>query len=67
MVLATLMSDAATAVGLMAAMIAVCGFLMHAKPALSDRDEEELRRRTVVGGIVGCCGALFLILISVLK
>jgi hypothetical protein len=66
-VLATLMSDAATAVGLMAATIAVGGFVMHAKPALAGRDEDELRRLTVVGGILGCFVALLLILISILK
>jgi uncharacterized membrane protein len=65
--LATLMSDVATAFGLMAAGIAVFGFLMHAKPALSGCDEDELRRLTVIGGIIGCALAVLTILISLLK
>lgn len=65
MVPATLMNDSATACGLMAAAIAVCGFLMHAKPALQGRDEEDLRRLTVVGGICGFAVAVLLTVASI--
>lgn len=58
---ATLMSDATTALGLTAAAIAVGGFLMHAKPALEGRDEDDLRRWTVIGGLCGCFAAALLI------
>jgi hypothetical protein len=60
------MSDSTTALGLMAAGIAVFGFLAHAKSALAGRDEAELRRLTVAGGVVGWFTAVALILVSIL-
>jgi hypothetical protein len=61
------MSDAATGAGLMAALIAVCGFLAHVKPALAGRTEAELRRSTVVGGLWGCVATLAIAAISQLQ
>jgi hypothetical protein len=43
----------ATASGMMAAAIAVCGFVAHAGPALSGASEKQIRDATVVGGLVG--------------
>ncbi len=65
MVLATaLLGQFAAAAGLMAASIAVGGFIFHASPALSESSEKELRRTTVVGGLGGLTVALFLIVLS---
>lgn len=58
------MSNAANGAGLMAATIAICGFLAHAWPAISGKDEAELRRATAVGGLSGCATALLLIVLS---
>jgi hypothetical protein len=42
----------------MAAAIAVSGFLTHAWPAISGKDEEAVRMATVVGGLIGLCVAV---------
>jgi hypothetical protein len=65
-VIASLMSSSATGVGLVAAAIAVGGFLAHAGPALSGADEQRLRKATVRGGIGGIVIAACVILLSVL-
>lgn len=64
MVLATLMSDAATGVGLMAAAIAVCGFVAHVRPALVGDDEQRLREATVKGGVLGIVVSVGVIVLS---
>jgi len=48
----------------MAAAIAVCGFVAHARPALSGVDEERLRRATTTGGVFGIGIAVFVIVLS---
>ena len=53
MPLGSLIVDATTEVGLLAGLIAVCGFLNHAAPALRGADEEMLREATVRGGLGG--------------
>jgi hypothetical protein len=58
------MSDVATALGLTAAAIAVCGFIAHIKPALSGADEQRLRRATVMGGVAGTVFATGVIVLS---
>jgi hypothetical protein len=63
-VLATLTNDVATAFGLAAAAIAVCGFIAHVKPALSGADEQQLRRATLRGGIAGIVLATSVIVLS---
>jgi hypothetical protein len=60
------MSDAATGTGLMAAAIAVCGFMAHARPAFSGDDEQRIRKMTVAGGVGGMALALFIIVLSAL-
>jgi hypothetical protein len=61
-----LLTQFATAAGLMAACIAVGGFVFHASPALEDADEGELRRATVGGGLFGFAVAIFIIVLSAL-
>jgi hypothetical protein len=60
----TLVSNVITGAGLMAAGIAVCGFLAHARPALAGKSESDLRRATVIGGLGGFAAALALIVLS---
>jgi len=67
MVLATLMSDSATGSGLIAAAIAVCGFIGHSKLALAGADERRLRRATTFGGLVGFGLASLIIVLSALS
>ena len=49
----SLASNAASFLGLMAAAIAVFGFLVQAPAALARKDDQTLRVTTVVGGLVG--------------
>jgi hypothetical protein len=62
----SLLIQFATAGGLMAAGIAVGGFVFHAGPALREATEVELRRLTVAGGLFGLAGAIFVIVLSAL-
>jgi hypothetical protein len=48
----------------MAAAIAVCGFLAHARPAISGKEDAELRRATALGGLAGFAIAIFVIALS---
>jgi hypothetical protein len=66
-VLATLLDQSASAVGLVAAAIAVGGFLGHAGLALGGSTEEELRAATVAGGLWGTVGAAFIIVLSAIE
>jgi hypothetical protein len=66
-VLATLLDQSAAAVGLVAAAIAVGGFLGHAGLALRASTDEELRAATVVGGLWGTAGAAFIIVLSAIE
>jgi hypothetical protein len=59
-----ILTFAATVAGLMAAAIAVGGFAFHAVPVLSGKRDEEVRRMTVRGGLVGFVVALFVIFLS---
>jgi hypothetical protein len=61
---ASLASNAASAFGLMAAAIAVFGFLIQAPAALARKDELTLRATTVVGGLVGLLIALGIIVLD---
>jgi hypothetical protein len=61
------MGDAATGAGLLAAAIAVCGFVAHVRPALSGADERELREATVKGGLAGIAIAGLVIVLSALS
>jgi uncharacterized membrane protein len=64
MAIGALVSSAATAAGLMAASIAVCGFLAHAKPAISGKSEAEMRTATVVGGLFGFLLSILVVVLS---
>jgi hypothetical protein len=57
-----LAENAATGAGLMAAAIAVTGFLTHAWPAISGKDEEDVRQATVIGGLAGFLVAVGLLI-----
>jgi hypothetical protein len=57
-----MVSDAATGFGLMAVMIAVCGFVGQAPAALKRKDDATVRAVTVIGGLSGLCLALAVIL-----
>jgi hypothetical protein len=63
-VFGSLVSSAATGAGLMAAAIAVCGFLAHAWPAMTGKSDAELRMATVVGGLSGFAISIFVIALS---
>jgi len=62
----SILSSVSSGVGMTAAAIAVGGFAFHAAPALFGKHDEELRRATVIGGLIGFSGALFVILLSAL-
>jgi hypothetical protein len=57
-------NNAASGVGFMAATVAVCGFLGQAAPALMRKDDQTVRARMVLGGLVGLVVAAGLILIT---
>jgi hypothetical protein len=64
MVFGSLVGGAATLTGLVAAAIAVTGFLAHAGPALAGKSDDNLRRATVIGGLIGVVWATVIILLS---
>lgn len=64
MVIGSIIGTATTATGLMAAAIAVGGFVLHVVPALSSAPDERLRRATVIGGLCGLAVALLVIVLS---
>lgn len=49
----SLITDAATAAGLLAASIAVFGFLGQVQPVLAQREDRVVRTATTIGGITG--------------
>jgi hypothetical protein len=64
MTVGPLLSISATIVGLMAGGIAVGGFLGHAGPSLSGKSDQELRRATTLGGLIGLGIAIGVVLLS---
>jgi uncharacterized membrane protein len=62
----TLINDFASGVGLIAACIAVCGFLSQVPPALAKEDDKAVRAATVVGGVGGLVLAVILIVTAFL-
>lgn len=58
------LAQLAVAVGLVAGLTAVGGFLAHVRPALARQREVELRRMTAVGGLAGLVVALGILLLS---
>jgi hypothetical protein len=61
---ASIASDFGTAVGVLAGMIAVGGFLAHARLALDGADEQRIRQATVKGGLVGFGTGAFVVFLS---
>ena len=59
-----ILDRSAAAFGLMAAMIGIGAFLGRAYSILRERNEEEVRRATMYGGLVGMFTALSLVLID---
>jgi hypothetical protein len=49
----SIVSDAASSVGFVAASIAVGGFLLQAVPTLNRRKDEDVRVAAVTGGLAG--------------
>jgi hypothetical protein len=64
LIVGSIASQFAGALGLIAAAIAVFGFLGHAKPALARADDADLRFATVVGGLAGLIVSFFVMVLS---
>jgi hypothetical protein len=64
LVIGSIASDFAAAIGLLAGTIAVLGFLAHVGPALSGAPEEEVRRAMARGGLGGALIAILVMLLS---
>jgi hypothetical protein len=62
--LGPIVGEFATGAGLLAGMIAVCGFIAHAGPTLSGASEEEIRQATVTGGMAGLGIGVFVVVLS---
>ena len=60
-----LLERSAVAVGLMAASIAVGGFIARAYTVLREDEEAAIRRATIVGGLIGLTAAVLVILFDV--
>ena len=59
-----ILERSAVAIGLMAALIAVGGFLGRAFTVLPGGGHEAVERATAVGGLAGMTGAVMLILVD---
>ncbi len=62
--LASIASDFATAVGVVAGMIAVGGFVGHAPSVLDHAPDREIQQATVVGGLAGGAIGVFVVVLS---
>ncbi len=60
-------SDFGTAVGVVAGMIAVGGFLGHAPKVLAGASEKEVQIATVLGGMWGCWFGIFVVVLSAIS
>jgi len=65
-VVASIASNIANGIGLLAGMIAVTGFLAHARPVLAGDPEEEIRQSMVRGGVIGFAVGSIVIVLSAL-
>jgi hypothetical protein len=61
---ASISADFGAAVGTLAGMIAVAGFLAHAAPVLRGTPEQEVRQATVRGGLTGLGIGIFVVVLS---
>jgi hypothetical protein len=66
MLLGPIAGEFAIGVGLLAGMIAVCGFIAHARPTLSRASAREIRAATVIGGLAGLGIGLLVVVLSVI-
>ena len=65
-VTASIASDLGTAVGVLAGLIAVGGFLAHAGPVLDGASEDDVRQAMVKGGLAGfSLGAVVVVLSAI--
>ncbi len=64
--IASISADAATAIGLIAGLIATAGFLAHASPVLRGDVPAEIQKATVIGGLAGCGLGVFVVVLSAL-
>jgi uncharacterized protein with PQ loop repeat len=64
---ASFVGDAASVVGLVAAAIAVCGFLGQVVPALTRKNDQAVRAATGIGGLVGLAAAAAILIIGMLQ
>ncbi len=64
LVAGSIVSQFATVAGFVAAVIAVGGFIAHARPAITGKEESELRRATAIGGLCGLSLALMVIAVD---
>jgi hypothetical protein len=64
LVIASIANEFAAGTGLLAASIAVLGFIGQAYPALSGAPEQRIRQAVAVGGLVGLSLGGFVILLS---
>lgn len=63
----SIVGDGAAGVGLVAGMIAIGGFLAHAKPVFKRDEESEIRIATVMGGLGGLAIACLMVTIQYLS
>ena len=61
LIVGAIFSNASSGAGLMAASIAVGGFVAHARPALRGQGDPTVRFATVVGGLAGLAIAVLVI------
>ncbi|HEX9967737.1 MAG TPA: hypothetical protein VGB06_07310 [Solirubrobacterales bacterium] len=66
-VAASTVSQFAEGSGLIAAAIAICGFLAHVPRALTGAEEAALRRATASGGLAGFVFAIVIVVLSALE
>jgi len=64
LVIGSIASDFGTAVGVVAGMIAVGGFLGHAPKVLAEASEKDVQVATVLGGLWGCWFGIFVVVLS---
>jgi hypothetical protein len=64
LVVASISADFGSAVGALAGLIAVAGFLAHAGPVLRGAAEQQVRQATVKGGLTGFCVGILVVLLS---
>ena len=61
---ASIVNQFAALAGFMAAVIAVGGLIVHARPAMAGKHEAELRRATAIGGLCGLGLALLVLAVA---